>query len=278
MLKVPFYHGTFKKVVIAFGTLFDGLQIVRKDVDGREVKRITVPINYGPREKFLVRQKDDKDLNRPIDIVLPHMSFEMTSFNYKGMAKLNTMHMQRVTDDDDTHKILKQFNPVVYDIGLQLNIMSKYADDGNQIVEQILPFFTPNYTVTIKSIPELDLKDDVPFTIRSIELLDNYDDDWKDRRNIIWTINFGATVYFYGPITKQGIIRKVSVDTLIPPTDSDLYNPEVLAKIPRVHRHTVEPDPGEAIPESTYGYTETIEDFDDGKKYNPDTGDDEDIE
>jgi T4-like virus Myoviridae tail sheath stabiliser len=270
----PFYHSAIRKAVIGFGTLFNKIYINRTNSAGDVLKTILVPVSYGPREKYLVRQKDDPDLNRPVDIILPRMSFQMTSFEYYGENKLNTMGKQFKDIPNINYKLLKQFNPVAYKVGFELSVMVKNTDDGNQIIEQILPFFTPDYTITINSIPELDLVDKMPVVLTSVALADNYDDDWAERRNIVWTLNFWAYVNFYGPITDQPVITQSSVDVVIPQAGANTDNPAEYNVLPRVQRYTAVPDPIDADPSSDFGYTETFEEFSDGKHYDIPTGDD----
>jgi hypothetical protein len=270
----PFYHASTKKIVAAFGSLFNNISIVRYDSNNNEQQRVKIPLAYGPREKYLVRQDDDKALSKGTAITLPRMSFEITGFKYDGSRKLNTLQRQvKPTSAPGTAR--RQYQPVPYNLTIDLAILSKYMDDANQILEQILPWFTPDYTLTIKLIPELELNDDISINLDSVNYADNYTDDWKERREIIYTLSFTIKTLYYGPIKDKPIITKSQVDTHI--AIGDLSDPDVLATTPRSLRGTAVPDPINAIYTDDYGYTETQQSFDDGKKYNPVTGQDEDI-
>lgn len=268
-----YYHQSLRKAVAIFGTIFNDINIARRESNGDIKEQIKVPLAYGPREKYLVRINDDPDLQREVAITLPRMAFEMTSFNYDGQRKLNTI--RKVIKHEGQNSVERAFNPVAYNIGIDLNIMTRYMDDANQIVEQILPFFTPSYVVTAKSLPKLGLLDDVKIQITGVNLQDNYDDDWLNRREIIYTLSFEMKVYFYGPVKEEPIINKVQVDSSVP--SGDLDDPNTLNNAPRHERVTIIPDPSNSTPLDDFGFTETYETFTDVKKYNPVTGNDEDI-
>jgi hypothetical protein len=155
--------------------------------------------------------------------------------------------------------------------------MVKNADDGFQIVEQILPHFVPEYTVNIIAIPELDLRDDVPIVLKDISKEDTFTGEFTERRVLIWTLNFTAYMNFYGPIIHQGVIKKAQVDILIPPGQGPVTKQEV-HDTPRSARITTLPDPIDALPEDDYGFTTDVEEFNDGKKYDPTTDTDVEVE
>lgn len=270
-----YYHQTLRRIVACFGTIFNDINVVRVDSATNEKQRMKVPISYGPKDRYLVRLQDDPDLNRQVDIVLPRIAFNIVTFSYDGNRKLRTMGRNHKAIPGDNTRKLREFNPVPYNIGMDLNIISKSIDDGNQIVEQILPFFTPDYTVTVMLVPELELKHDIPIVLNSVNLEDNYDDEWKTRRNVIWTLNFTVKAYFYGPVKTDPLITKTQEDYLVP--NGDVNDKAVRDATPRIFRVTTVPDPLNADPESDFGFTETFEQFQDGKKYNPVTGQDEDV-
>jgi hypothetical protein len=164
-----FYHKTHNKVMAAFGTLFNDITVVRRDENDEEIERIKVPIAYGPRDKFLVRIADDPDLERPGSITLPRMSFEMIDYSYDGDRKLNTN--RKVSSYPTSDQRDRVFNPVPYNLSVNVSVMTRYMDDGNQIIEQILPWFTPEYTIGIKSLPELDLRDDIDVVLNNVSLI-----------------------------------------------------------------------------------------------------------
>lgn len=203
-----FYHGLIKKYVTLFGTLFNDVYInVPDDADINEIRTIKVPISYGPREKVLARLTADPNLNRQPAIVLPRMSFEMGNVSYAPDRKLNTINRRYTTDATSTSKLKYVYNPVPYDITFSLSIMVKNAEDGTRIVEQILPFFTPEWTTTVELIPEMDIIVDVPLILTSIDVQDDYEGDFEKRRAIIWTLSFTMKAYMYGPVRKSGVIK-----------------------------------------------------------------------
>jgi hypothetical protein len=276
MFGFNYYHATFKKAMSAFGTLFNDITIVRRDANGVEVEREKVPLAYGPRDRYLIREKDDKDLQRQVAIKLPRLSFEMTGISYNPTRKLNTIQ-KNTFDVGETRQII--FNPVPYDISVTLNVLCKTMDEANQIVEQILPWFTPSYTITIESLPEMQLKDDLIVQLNNTSLEENYEANsasgWLERQEVLWTFDFTIKTFFYGPIRSQGIIKKSQVDYLIP--EGELSD-EIISQTPRLARSSIEPQPEDAnLPENAFGFSETYEEFNDGLKYNPETGEDEEI-
>jgi hypothetical protein len=165
-----------------------------------------VPLNYGPMEKFLARIEQDQNLTAP-SIRLPRMSFEMVSMVYDPERKLTpaTYSVKGISSNDSAVK--SQYTPAPYDLDFQLNIMVKYYEDGSKIVEQILPFFKPEFTVTARLIDDMDILVDIPIVLNSINVEDTYEGSYEDRRAIIWTLNFTLKGYFYGPIIERKIIK-----------------------------------------------------------------------
>ena len=201
-----FYNATIKRVVSVFGTIFNNIKIARHD-SGVTTNTIHVPISYGPRSKFLTRIREENDLsNQKIVIKLPRMSFEMTSIDYDSGAKLNKLN-KLVTGSAHSETRTTQFQSVPYTIGMQLNIYAKNQDDALQIVEQILPTFSPEYTVTIKDIDGPNSKTDVPFILNSVSFQDDYEGDFNTRRTIIYTLDFTIKARF-SPSTGVGKVIK----------------------------------------------------------------------
>lgn len=198
MLGHTFYHNTIRKYVILFGTLFNDIHINRVDSDRNVTRTIKVPISYGPKEKMLARLDADPNLNRPA-IVLPRMSFELTDLNYGPTRKLNTIGKIVAANPDDANLAKFQFTPVPYDLNFILSIAVKNADDGTRILEQILPFFTPNWSSTVDLIPELGIKFDVPIVLNAVSSEDSYEGDFEARRSIVWTLSFTMKGYIFGP-------------------------------------------------------------------------------
>jgi hypothetical protein len=198
MLGHTFYHNTIRRYVILFGTLFNDIHINRVDTGGSVTQTIKVPISYGPKEKMLARLDADPNLNRPA-IVLPRMSFELTDLNYGPTRKLNTIGKIVAANPNDTNSAKYQYTPVPYDLNFILSIAVKNADDGTRILEQILPFFTPNWNSTVDLIPELGIKLDVPIVLNAVSSEDSYEGDFEARRSIVWTLSFTMKGYIFGP-------------------------------------------------------------------------------
>ena len=271
-----FFHDSIKTSISAFGSIFNDITVVRNDKDGNEIERIKVPLAYGPREKYLVRLKDDPTLQREVAVTLPRISFEISSLSYDEERKMSTMNVNSKVIDSETKR--RVYNPVPYNISLELNVMCKYMNDMNQIIEQILPWFTPDYTITKKEIPGLELKDDIPIILTGVSFEDNYTDDWLTRREIIYTLSFEMKTNIYGPVKEQGVIKKAQVDTHFPVGGLTQEIDAEDLNSPRVTRVTTTPDPLNATANDDYGFTEVFEEFDDGKIYDPETGTDVDIE
>ena len=202
-----YYHGVVRKYVALFGTLFNEIYINRRDATSDYIQTVKVPINYGPREKVLARLTADPDLDKMPAIQLPRMTFEISDMSYASSRKLNTLGKRYKTDSTNTNNLLYQYNPVPYDIGFTLSIIVKNADDGANIVEQILPFFTPEWTTTVELIPEMDFIADIPVILNSVSVQDDYEGDYVTRRSLIWTLNFTMKAYVFGPVRKSGVVK-----------------------------------------------------------------------
>lgn len=208
------YHATIRKTVAVFGTLFNNISVVRKDAGGNVINITRVPLAYGPKQKFLARLDEQANLDgAKIAIKLPRMSFEIISVTYDATTKINRNNMISFTDAASgglTKKSVRTYAP--YRIGFQLSVMAKNQDDALQVVEQILPYFQPEYTVTVKDLDSLDLKTDMPFVLTGVQLSDDYEGDFKTRRAIIYTLDFETRVRFYGPVGDKAIIKKTLID------------------------------------------------------------------
>jgi hypothetical protein len=217
----PFYFNLIRKYVITFGTLFNSLYISRETKNGKEVLRLKVPINYSNKDKALTRIFQDPNLDRPTATApLPMMAFEITGFRYDASRKLQTVLKLQNNDPDDSQKRYNQYVPVPYNIDFQLNIFANSAEDATKIVEQILPYFTPDWTVTAILVPELDVKQDIPIVLNSIQYNDIYEGDFKGRRTLIWTLDFTMKGVFYGPVRSQKTI-KYAITQLYTTTDRE---------------------------------------------------------
>jgi hypothetical protein len=266
MLGKYFYNQGMRKMTVAFGQIFNNIQIKRTDSTGAVIQSIPVPLSYAPKEKFLVRLDQQAELeNREFAITLPKMSFEISEIKYDGSRKLTRVQKYKTVKTDADGKILNyNYTPVPYDISYNLNIFTATAESGLQIVEQILPFFQPDYTVTINQVPELNIKRDVPIILNTIQYEDSYNGAFTTRRAVIYTLNFTAKTYLYGPSSTQKVIKEVQ---------SDIYTDTPVST--RETRIVITPNPTSADANDDFGFTTTITDFTDSKNYNPSTDIDE---
>jgi len=208
-----FYHETIRKYIIIFGTLFNEIFIYRTDSSGNQIQEIKVPLAYGPRDKTLARLEQDTNLDTEVAITLPRMSFEWIGINYATERKLNTINRNVAPSGDpsDTRKnVRSMYNPVPYDLNFELNVFSKYAEDSTKIVEQIMPFFTPEFTVTAELISDMSWKVDLPIILEAISLQDTYEADFQQRRALVNTLSFTLKGYLFAPVTESGLIKKAN--------------------------------------------------------------------
>lgn len=209
-------HDTIRKYVILFGTLFDSIYINRKNNSGETVQTLKIPLNYGPKEKFLARLNSDSTLNQSTAITLPRMAFDMTTMNYAAERKPNTINRLTKAYAADNNKVSYQYAPVPYDFTFSLYIMVKNADDGTQIIEQILPYFTPEWTATVNLVPTIDGKYDIPIILNDVSMEDTYEGNFETRRAIIYTLTFTMKGWLFGPTKTSDIIKEINVDIRIP--------------------------------------------------------------
>lgn len=213
MISIPFYHSLFKKYVVIFGTLFNNIYIERKNADGTLEQTFKIPIAYGPREKFLARVEDNPDAAALTAIKLPRMSFEVTDISYAPDRKLQTLNkLASKKNINGVNVYSKVFNPVPYNIGFRLDIMTKTMEDGLRIVEQILPYFTPEWTVSAKLLgDDFDNVTDIPLVMNSVSIDDSYAADFTVRRVLTFSLTFTMKCYFYGPVTESKLIKIADV-------------------------------------------------------------------
>ena len=266
MLGTQFYHESIRKVIVSFGTMFNNINLVRKDNSGNIIQSMKVPLAYGPREKFLVRLNEDADLTKQVAITLPRIGFEIQNLEYDSARKLNRVQRFKKVKGANAKQLDAQYMPVPYNLAIELYIMAKQSDDALQIVEQILPYFQPDYTLTINDNVSMDSKRDVPIVLNSISYEDNYQGDFTTRRALIYTLSFTAKFYLYGPVTSSKVIKTVQVDQY---TDSEVNSPK------REQRLTVTPNPTSADADDNFGFNESTSFYEDAKEYNPVTGSDE---
>ena len=272
MLGTYYYHEILRKTIIGFGTLFNNIEIQHKDDNNGVVSTLKVPLNYGPAQKFLARITQQKDLNRPYAITLPRMSFEHNSIQYDPTRKSSITQTFRAADGGGNIK--KVFMPVPYNIGFELNILSKLNDDALQIVEQILPYFQPSFNITVDLVDSIGEKRDIPIILDSISFQDDYEGDFTTRRSLIYTLQFTAKVYLFGPIAEspEGLIKKVQVDmsadskrtaprevryTATPKAKQDYNNDGVVNAL----------DDPFVNADDDFGFNESWEQFTDGRTY-----------
>lgn len=213
----PFYFSLIRKYVILMGTLLNNIHITRTDANGNVTNLMRVPITYGPKDKMLARIKQDPGLDKPSAAPnLPMISFEMGQMSYDKDRKLTTIGKSTYRNDTDLSKFKYQYNPVPYNIEFKAYIYAKNAEDGTKIIEQILPYFTPDWTTTVNLIPEVDIKIDIPIILNNIQYSDNYDEAYTERRAIIWTLDFVLKGYIYGPVKTSGVIKFIKTNFYVP--------------------------------------------------------------
>ena len=215
MFGTYFYHQTSRKMVVGFGTLFNSLEVQRTNSSDEVTEVIKIPLSYGPKDKMLTRISGDPNLNPKVALTVPRMGFELLSMTYDGTRKLNTMG-RTVKGGSTAQTLKKQFNPVPYNWEFSLYIFVKNAEDGTQILEQILPFFTPDFTFSMTLISSMSIKHDIPLILNSVTSEDTYEGDFATRRSIIWTLSFTMKGYLYPNIVdNSAVIKDVTVDTHI---------------------------------------------------------------
>ena len=276
MLGNYFYHEIIRKTVIAFGTLFNDIHVRHQDQAGNDISELKVPIAYGPRQKFLARIQQQPELNKATQITLPRMSFEINNISYDATRKAGITQTFKAPNKENNDKLTKVFMPVPYNLGFELNILVKLQDDGLQILEQILPFFQPGFTLSIDLVKSIGEKRDVPMILNSISQQDDYEGDFATRRALIYTLSFTAKTFMFGHIAKtpEGLIRKVQLD---------FYSDSNTRTAKREQRYTVAAkakkdynednvidklDDPFIEPGDDFGFTETSTFFGDGKEYN----------
>ena len=303
MFGTYFYHQTSRKMVVAFGSLFNNIEVRRTDSSDAVTEVVKIPLSYGPKDKMLVRISQDPSLNPKVALTVPRMGFELTSMTYDGARKLNTMGRNV---KKGTTGLKKQYNPVPYNWDFSLYVFVKNAEDGTQILEQILPFFTPDFTVTMTLISGMTVKMDIPLVLNSVTSEDSYEGDFASRRSIIWTLSFLMKGFLYPSVTDNAkIITSSVVDThlmsaataadpiYIVAEDSTPYAQNymildkheiddatrirILSEVSEeassagqtVSRTTVEPTSTGALTDEDFGFSETFEFFPQGKTYDP---------
>ena len=211
MLGTYYYHEILRKTVISFGTVFNDIRIRHTNSDGSPFSEMRVPLAYGPVQKFLARLDQQPELNKATTMSLPRMSFETNTISYDSTRKAGVTQTFKASDGTNLRKV---YMPVPYNVGFELNIMTKLNDDALQIVEQILPYFQPSFNLTVDLVKVIGEKRDIPVVLDNISFQDDYEGDYETRRALIYTLNFTAKTYLFGPVadTSDGLIKKVQVD------------------------------------------------------------------
>ena len=254
MFGTYFYNKNIRNIVILFGTVFNDISVRRTNAADVVQEEIKVPIAYGPAEKFLVRLREATDISRgKVGLTLPRMSFEFTAINYDSTRKLTTTKQFKAVHATDSTKLKRVYTPTPYNFDFTLSIMVKNSDDGTQILEQILPYFTPAYQVTMNELSTVGIKRDIPIVFTGLSTEDTYEGDYLTRRALIHTLTFTVQAFLYGPVDDIGIIREVDVYKY------DQTTQAALAAAQRVKASStdIKPDPTTADADDDYGFTTT---------------------
>ena len=228
-----FYHEILRRTVVSFGSLFNEISIKHTDNSGNVKSVIKVPLAYGPTQKFLARLEQSPDLNKPVQITLPRMSFEFTGLTYDPTRKSTTTQTFIAKSAVDGTETKKVYLPVPYNMQFELSIMCKLNDDALQIIEQILPFFQPSYSMTIELVDIINEKRDIPVILENITMQDDYEGNFNTRRVLLYTLRFTAKTYLFGPVSSatKDIIKKATIGyitggTTDSPTREVVYSAE----------------------------------------------------
>lgn len=206
-----FYNKTIRKVVVVFGTLFNDLYLKRYTKSGTEYERLKVPLAYGPKEKFITRLQSDPSLTKSINTSVPRMSFDLTGLSYDSSRKRITTQ-RTFTQTSDDSGVSSMYSPVPYTFNFSLSIYVRNIEDGTQLIEQIVPFFTPDFTVTVDFVPAIGHKFDIPIILDSIDQNIDYEGNFDDTRLITWTLNFTVKGYLYPEVSPVGIIKSANTN------------------------------------------------------------------
>ncbi len=254
MFGTHFYHKKIRKAVSAFGTMFNNIYVLRTNSANQVISQVKVPLSYAPKQKYLdrIRENPDLDNDTKVAIKLPRMSFEIVSFSYDQSRQLQkTNNFFQAGSSNTIRNRFYSFVP--YSINFQLSIYAKSQDDALQIVEQILPFFNPQYTLTMKPFEDYpDIKEDIPITVVGVNFADDYEGPMEARRTIIYTLDFDMKINLYGPIKETGIITK---------SIADIYEIQrgLADSDTQIERITTVTNPRNVSADSDFGFTEYID-------------------
>lgn len=210
MFGSPFYHSHIRNTIVAFGNLFSNIKIARMNRNTDTiVQTLHVPIAYSQKEKWIQQiDQNPKDTNG-VYATIPRLGFEILGYNYDSERKLGRMN--KLTCPTDTGRNVL-YTPVPYNLDISLYFVTKNQEDALQILEQILPTFTPEYTISIQAIPELGINQDIPFILNSVDVQDDYEGDFETRRFVIHTLSFTAKLNLFGGISEKGVITDVEAN------------------------------------------------------------------
>jgi hypothetical protein len=211
MLGSHFYNQIVRKNIVAFGTLFNNIEMQSTDPsNGNVLESIKVPLAYGPKQKFIVRLEENQS-NSKVAITIPRLYFEMTGIDYDPSRKTSPIQKYKTVIDGSGDEVRVQYVPVPYNLSFELGVIAKSQDDALQITEQILPYFQPSFSVTLNMIPDMEEKKDVAIVLNNVSYEDQWDDSFYERRYIVYTLNFTMKSYLYGPYNKSDIIKKAII-------------------------------------------------------------------
>ena len=308
MLGTTYYHETIRKYVAVFGTLFNDINIQRKNSSGVVTEQIKVPIAYEAKDKMLLRVRRGSKADESVGISLPRMGFDLNAIVYDPARKLNTLGQTYAANNaTNSTTLLKQYNPVPYNFDFTLSAMVDNSEDGAQIFEQIVPFFTPEFTVSVNLVPSMNIKPDITIIMNDVSIEDSYEGELVVRREIIWTLNFMLKGYIY-PDVKSGSVTKSVIVNLRLPTeagiseyivledstdfsrnyillDADAGSPDATGIMKVLNesssdaamagiktRITTTPGANDVVASDDFGYSQTFEYFDTPIDNNPTTG------
>lgn len=288
-----FYHGLIRKYLIVFGNFFNDITVTREDAQQNRLQTLKVPLTYGPHQKVLKPFTADERIDQKVAVQLPRLGFEINGLSRVSARQPIKTIKNVFQDPNDKNQLRFQYIGVPYDMGVSLSLYVENDDDGVQILEQILPFFAPEWTIDVITIPEMGYKTDVVIELRDVSVSDSYEAQLAQRRVLIWTLQFNMQIKLFGPVNRSGLIKRVQLDFHAVPGSGPVTNEEIL-KSGRSSRYVLvpgltangQPTTNAAASihytkieeDDNWGFAETFSFFTDGKKYDPVTGKDVDIE
>lgn len=209
MFEVPYYNQTIKKIIIGFGAFFSKIKIQRQDANDTIVQTVAVPIVYGPKEKVFVMLRENATQTNHTYITLPRLAFEITGYSYDPERKLNSNNKIQCYKDGE---VTRTYSPVPYNLNIDLHLISKGTEDSLAVIEQILPFFGPQYTMRLSIIPEMNISQDIPIILNGVTAMDDYEGDFNVRRLVTHTFSFTLKANLFGPVLTSGAITETNTD------------------------------------------------------------------